>query len=97
MGINGLGINGVTYGVPPEPKRNIDDGNADIEMRMLDLRDDLDELAETVHNQWAQFSEDNIKMEKEFSERCGKMRSLAIANMVVTGGLICSMIAQLIA
>lgn len=96
MGINGLGINGVTYGVPPEPKRNLDDGNGDMEIRMLDLRDDLDELTETVHKQWVQFSEDDLKIKKEFSERCGKILTLVIANMVVTGGLICSMIAMLI-
>lgn len=89
--------NGIVYDMPDEPKFDIDKtGNGDMEIRMLDLRDDLDELTETMHNQWAQFSEDDLKMEKEFSERCGKMLSLVIADMVVTGGLICSMIAMLI-
>lgn len=91
-----MGKNGITYDVPDEPKYDHENGNGDMEIRMLDLRDDLDELTETMHNQWMQFSEDDLKMEKEFSERCGKMLSLVIANMVVTGGLICSMIAMLI-
>lgn len=90
-----MGKNGITYDMPPEPEFDLENHNGDIEMRMLDLRDDLDELIDTVHTQWEQYWIEIAKVEEEFGDRYGRLRRLTIANLLTAGGLICTMLTKL--
>lgn len=91
-----MGKNGITYDMPPEPKFGTENGNGDMEIRMLDLRDDLDELTETVHNQWMQLCADDLKAKEEITEQTSRLQRLTIANLLTAGGLICVLITTLI-
>lgn len=90
-----MGMNEITYDMPPEPKHDFDNGNGDVEMRMLDLRDDLDELIDTVHTQWEQYWIEIAKVEEEFGGQYGRLRRLTIANLLTAGGLICVLLTTL--
>ena len=64
-------------------------------MRMLDLRDDLDDLIDTVHTQWEQYWREIAKVEDEFAGQYGRLHRLTIANLVTAGGLICMLLTKL--
>lgn len=77
------------YDVPSEPKTEYGSVKGKLDAQIMDLRDDMDELTDTVHNQWVQFCTDNEDIEVRLTAKCKKLFILAMVNMGVSGGLLC--------
>lgn len=81
--------NNIVYDVPSEPKIEHDSVKGELDAQIMDLRDDMDELTDTVHNQWIQFCNDNEDIEVRLTAKCKKLFILAMVNMGVSGVLLC--------
>ena len=83
------------YDVPQEPT-SVDSSFGSLSAQVVDLRDDMDELADTVHHQWVQFCDDNENIELRLIAKYKKLFILLVMNMGVSGVLLCVMIAMLL-
>lgn len=81
--------NNIVYDVPSEPKTECGSVKGELNAQVMDLRDDMDELTDTVHNQWVQFCNDNEDIEVRLTAKCKKLFILAMVNMGVSGLLLC--------
>lgn len=81
--------NNIVYDVPSEPKTEYGSVKGELDAQIMDLRDDMDELTDTVHNQWVQFCNDNENIEVRLTAKCKKLFILAMVNMGVSGVLLC--------
>lgn len=81
--------NNIVYDVTSKPKTECDSVNGELDAQIVDLRDDMDELTDTVHNQWVQFCNDNEDIEVRLTAKCEKLFILAMMNMGVSGVLLC--------
>jgi len=81
--------NNIVYDVPSEPKTECGSVTGELNAQVMDLRDDMDELTDTVHNQWVQFCNDNEDIEVRLTAKCKKLFILAMVNMGVSGVLLC--------
>lgn len=81
--------NNIVYDDPSEPKTEYGSVKGELDAQVMDLRDDVDELTDTVHNQWVQFCNDNEDIEVRLTAKCKKLFILAMVNMGVSGGLLC--------
>lgn len=81
--------NNIVYDVPSEPKTECGSVKGELNAQIMDLRDDMDELTDTVHNQWVQFCNDNKNIEVRLTAKCKKLFILAMVNMGVSGVLLC--------
>lgn len=89
-------MSNIVYDVPSEPKAEYGSVKGELEAQIMDLRDDMDELTETVHNQWVQFCNDNEDIEVRLTEKCKKLLIFCIINICVSGGLACAILAMLL-
>lgn len=85
--------NNIVYDVPSEPKTEYSYVKDELNAQIMDLRDDMDELTDTVHNQWVQFCNDNEDIEVRLTAKCKKLFILAMVNMGVSGVLLCLILA----
>lgn len=85
-------VSSILYDVPEEPK-SVD---SSIAAQVVDLRDDMDELTETVHHQWVQFCNDNEDVEVRLIAKYKKLFILLVVNMGVSGVILCAMIVMLL-
>lgn len=81
--------NNIVYDVPSEPKTEYGSVKDGLDAQVMDLHDDMDELTDTVHNQWVQFCNDNEDIEVRLTAKCKKLFILAMVNMGVSGVLLC--------
>ena len=81
--------------VPDEPT-SLSSTTGEPSAQIVDLRDDMDELTETVHNQWIQFCNDNEDIEVRLTAKCKKLLIFCIINICVSGGLACVILAMLL-
>lgn len=81
--------NNIVYDAPSEPKTEYDPVKGELDAQIMDLRDDMDELTDTVYNQWVQFCNDNEDIEVRLTAKCKKLFILAMVNMGVSGVLLC--------
>lgn len=84
--------NNIVYDVASEPKTEYGSVKSELGAQVtqvMDLRDDIDELTDTVHNQWIQFCNDNENIEVRLTAKCKKLFILAMVNMGVSGVLLC--------
>lgn len=88
-------VSSILYDVPEEPM-SVDSSIGSIAAQIVDLRDDMDELTETVHHQWVQFCNDNEDVEARLIAKYKKLFILLVVNMGVSGVMLCSMIAMLL-
>lgn len=88
-------VSNIMYDVPQEPT-SVDSSFGSLAAQIVDLRDDMDELTETVHHQWVQFCDDNEDIEVRLIAKCKKLFILLVVNMGVSGVLLCVMIAMLL-
>lgn len=88
-------MSSILYDVPEEPK-SVDSSIGPIAAQVMDLRDDMDELTETVHHQWVQFCNDNEDVEARLIAKYKKLFILLVVNMGVSGVMLCAMIAMLL-
>lgn len=88
-------MSNIMYDVPDEPK-SVDSSIGSIAAQIVDLRDDMDELTETVHNQWVQFCNDNEDVEVRLIAKYKKLFILLVVNMGVSGVLLCATVAMLL-
>ena len=79
----------IVYDVPSEPKTEYGSVKSELDAQVMDLCDDMDELTDTVHNQWVQFCNDNENIEVRLTAKCKKLFILAMVNMGVSGVLLC--------
>lgn len=89
-------MSNIVYDVPSEPKVEYGSVKGELEAQIMDLRDDMDELTETVHNQWVQFCNDNDDIEVRLTEKYKKLLIFCIINICVSGGLTCAILAMLL-
>lgn len=88
--------NNIVYDVPGEPKTECGSVKGELDAQIMDLRNDMDELTDTVHNQWAQFCNDNEDVEVRLIAKYKKLFILLVVNMGVSGVMLCAMIAMLL-
>ena len=88
--------NNIVYDVPSEPKTEYGSVKGELDAQIMDLRDDMDELTETVHHQWVQFCNDNEDVEVRLIAKYKKLIILLVVNMGVSGVMLCAMIAMLL-
>lgn len=88
--------NNIVYDVPSEPKTEYGSVKGELDAQIMDLRDDMDELTDTVHNQWVQFCNDNEDIEVRLTAKCKKLLIFCIINICVSGGLACAILAMLL-
>lgn len=88
-------VSSILYDVPEEPK-SVDSSIGSIAAQVVDLRDDMDELTETVQHQWVQFCNDNEDVEVRLIAKYKKLFILLMVNMGVSGVMLCAMIAMLL-
>lgn len=88
-------VSSILYDVPEEHK-SVDSSIGSIAAQVVDLRDDMDELTETVHHQWVQFCNDNEDVEVRLIAKYKKLFILFAVNMGVSGVMLCAMIAMLL-
>lgn len=88
--------NNIVYDLPSEPKTEYRSVKGELNAQIMDLRDDMDELTDTVHNQWVQFCNDNEDIEVRLTANCKKLFILLVVNMGVSGVMLCAMIAMLL-
>lgn len=88
-------MSNILYDMPEEPN-GVDSSIGSIAAQIVDLRDDMDEMTETVHNQWVQFCNDNEDVEMRLIAKYKKLFILLLVNMGVSGVLLCTMIAMLL-
>lgn len=81
--------NNIVYDVPSEPKTEYGSVKGELDAQIMDLRDDMDELTDTVDNQWVQFCIDNEDIKVRLTAKCKKLFILAMVNMGVSGVLLC--------
>ena len=89
-------MSNIVYDVPSEPKVEYGSVKGELEAQIMDLRDDMDELTETVHNQGVQFCNDNEDIEVCLTEKCKKLLIFCIINICVSGGLACAILTMLL-
>lgn len=68
----------------------------ELSAQIVDLRDDMDELTDTVRNQWLQFCNDNEDIEVRLTAKYKKLLIFCIINISVSGGLACAILAMLL-
>lgn len=87
-------MNNIIYDIPDEPTA----GNSisSISAQVDDLRDDINELTETVHNQWIQFCNDNKNMEDRFTVKHNTLFILLVVNMGISVILIYAVACMLV-
>ena len=88
--------NNIVYDVPSELKTEYNSVKSELDAQIMDLRDDMDELTDTVHNQWVQFCNDNEDIEVRLTAKCKKLIILAMVNMGVSGVLLCLILTLLV-
>lgn len=81
--------------IPDEPTI-VSSTTGELSAQIVDLRDDMDELTETVHNQWVQFCNDNEDIEVRLTEKYKKLLIFCIINICVSGGLACAILPMLL-
>lgn len=90
-----MSVSNIMYDVPQEPT-SVDSSFVSLAAQVVDLRDDMDELTDTVHHQWVQFCDDNEDIELRLIAKYKKLFILLVMNMGVSGVLLCAIIAILL-
>lgn len=88
-------VSNILYDIPEEPT-SVGSSIGSITAQVVDLRDDMDELTKTVHNQWLQFCNDNEDIEVRLMEKYKKLVIFCVINICVSGGLACVILAMLL-
>lgn len=88
-------MNNIVYDVPDEPT-SVGNVAGELSAQIVDLRDDMDQLTDTVHNQWVQFCNDNEDIEVRLMDKYKKLLIFCIINIGVSGGLACAIVAMLL-
>lgn len=72
------------------------DTSTELNVQIDDLRNDVDELTEMVHNQWLQFCTDNEDIEVRLMDKYKKLFVVCAINICVSGGLACVILAMIL-